>query len=146
MAAKGKKVVQVVKLQVPAGSANPAPPVGPVLSGAGVNIMEFCKNFNDKTKEFEKGLPLPVVISVYSDKSFTFILKKPPVSYFIKKVVGLDKGSSNPGHEEASKKMTMAQAKEIAELKIEDLNSNDIDGAIKIVLGSARSMGVAIDE
>ena len=141
-----KKVKQVLKIQLPASSATPAPPVGTALSGTGVSIMEFCKAFNDKTSSMEKGLPTPTVITIYTDSTFDFVLKGPPASYFIKKLAKLDKGSSKPGHEEALKTLSMSQVKEIAELKMPDLNAHDIDSAIKIISGSARSMGVVIKE
>jgi len=143
--AKAKKVAKVVSLQVPAGAANPSPPVGPALGQAGVAIMDFCNQFNDKTKEMEKNTPCPVIISVYEDRSFDFIIKTPPASYFIKKKAGLPKGSSNPSKEVAGQ-IKQSQIKEIAEAKMVDLSANDIDQAMKIIEGSARSMGVEVVE
>ena len=137
-----KKIEKLIKLQIPAGKANPAPPIGPALGSAGVNIMAFCKEFNAKTQE-HAGLILPVVISVYSDKSFTFILKKPPVAEMIKKSVGIEKGSAVPNRDKVGK-ISMEQAKKIAEDKYQDLNARSIEAAVKIVLGTARSMGVEL--
>lgn len=138
--AKNKKVEKIIKLQIPAGKANPAPPIGPALGSAGVNIMAFCKEFNAKTQSMGGDI-LPVVITVYQDKSFTFILKKPPMSSLLKKKLGLDKGSAVPNRDKVGK-ITYAQAKEIAEEKFPDLNARDMDHAIKIVVGTARSMGI----
>lgn len=135
-----KKLEKIIKLQIPAGKANPAPPIGPALGAAGVNIMAFCKEFNAKTQSMGGDI-LPVVISVYQDKSFTFILKKPPVPEFLKKVLKLEKGSAVPNRDKVGK-ITREQAKQIAEEKMEDLNARDIDAAINIVLGTARSMGI----
>jgi large subunit ribosomal protein L11 len=145
MAAEKKKVSKVVSLQVPAGAANPSPPVGPALGQAGVAIMDFCNQFNDKTKEMEKNTPCPVIISVYEDRSFDFIIKTPPASYYIKKFAGLQKGSSNPSKETAGQ-IKKSKVKEIAEAKMVDLSANDIDQAMKIIEGSARSMGVEVVE
>jgi large subunit ribosomal protein L11 len=139
-----KKVVGELKLQIPAGKANPSPPVGPALGQRGINIMEFCKAFNEKTKDM-MGYNIPVVITVYSDKSFTFITKQPPVTDFIKKAVGIQKGSDNPLKNKVGK-LTKEQLKEIAEKKMPDLNTTDIEAAMKIVAGSARSMGIEIVE
>lgn len=139
-----KKIVGELKLQIPAGKANPSPPVGPALGQRGVNIMEFCKAFNEKTKDMG-SFNIPVIITVYQDKSFTFITKKPPVTDLIKKAAGIQKGSDNPLKNKIAK-LTKAQVLEIAKTKSEDLNAKDIDGAIKIVEGSARSMGVEIVE
>ncbi|MBD5168196.1 MAG: 50S ribosomal protein L11 [Helicobacter sp.] len=139
-----KKIVGELKLQIPAGKANPSPPVGPALGQRGVNIMEFCKAFNEKTKDMG-SFNIPVIITVYQDKSFTFITKKPPVTDLIKKAAGIQKGSDNPLKNKVAK-LTKAQVLEIAKTKSEDLNAKDIDGAIKIVEGSARSMGVEIVE
>lgn len=139
-----KKIVGELKLQIPAGKANPSPPVGPALGQRGVNIMEFCKAFNEKTKDMG-NFNIPVIITVYQDKSFTFITKKPPVTDLIKKAAGIQKGSDNPLKNKVAK-LTKAQVLEIAKTKSEDLNAKDIDGAIKIVEGSARSMGVEIVE
>lgn len=142
---KKKEVVKVVKLQVPAGAANPSPPVGPALGQAGVAIMDFCKAFNDKTKDMEKNMPCPVIISVYADRSFDFIIKTPPASYYIKKAAKLQKGSSTPSRETAGR-IRKSQIKEIAEAKMVDLSANDIDMAMRIIEGSARSMGVEVVE
>ena len=136
-----KKVDALIKLQVPAGGANPSPPVGPALGQHGVNIMEFCKAFNAATGEMEKGLPVPVVITVYSDKSFTYIMKTPPASVLLKKAAGIQKGSGVP-HTDKVGKVTRAQLEEIAKTKMADLNAYDIDQAVKIIAGSARSMGI----
>ncbi len=136
-----KKVDALIKLQVPAGGANPSPPVGPALGQHGVNIMEFCKAFNAATQEMEKGLPVPVVITVYNDKSFTYIMKTPPASILLKKAAGIQKGSGVP-HTDKVGKVTRAQLEEIAQTKMSDLNAYDIDAAVKIIAGSARSMGI----
>jgi large subunit ribosomal protein L11 len=136
-----KKVDAYIKLQVPAGSANPSPPVGPALGQHGVNIMEFCKAFNAKTQEMEKGMPIPVVITVYSDKSFTFITKTPPASILLKKAAGLQKGSSQP-HIDKVATVNRAQLEEIANTKMPDLTAADMDAAVRTIAGSARSMGI----
>jgi large subunit ribosomal protein L11 len=138
-----KKVVGYIKLQVPAGSANPSPPIGPALGQRGLNIMEFCKNFNARTQEHEKGMPIPVTITVFSDKSFTYEMKTPPASYFLKKAAKLESGSKAPGRDFAGS-VTMAQVREIAKAKMKDLNANDIDAAAKLIAGSARSMGIEV--
>ncbi|HAU68954.1 MAG: 50S ribosomal protein L11 [Arenicella sp.] len=138
-----KKVDALIKLQVPAGAANPSPPVGPALGQHGVNIMEFCKAFNAATGEMEKGLPIPVVITVYSDKSFTYIMKTPPASVLLKKAAGVAKGSGVP-HLEKVGSVTRAQLEEIATAKMADLNAYDLDQAVKIIAGSARSMGLDV--
>jgi large subunit ribosomal protein L11 len=143
--AKKKKVAKVVSLQVPAGAANPSPPVGPALGQAGVAIMDFCNAFNDRTKDMEKGTPCPVIITVYEDRSFEFVIKTPPASYYIKKHAKLQKGSSNPSKETAGQ-IRRSQIKQIAEAKMVDLSANDIDAAMKIIEGSARSMGVEVVE
>jgi len=140
-----KKVDALIKLQVPAGGANPSPPVGPALGQHGVNIMEFCKAFNAATQEMEKGLPVPVVITVYNDKSFTYIMKTPPASVLLLKAAGIQKGSGVP-HTDKVGKVTRAQLEEIAQAKMVDLNAYDIDAAVKIIAGSARSMGIETDE
>jgi len=140
-----KKLLGQLKLQIPAGAANPSPPVGPALGQRGINIMEFCKAFNAKTESMEKGLPVPVVIDYYQDKSFTFIVKSPPASVLLKKAAKLKSGSNNPGKEVAGK-VTMAQCREIAEQKMADLNANDLDAAANIIAGSARSMGLEVVE
>ncbi|MDQ7011021.1 MAG: 50S ribosomal protein L11 [Mariprofundaceae bacterium] len=139
-----KKLEKYVKLQVPAGNANPAPPVGPALGQAGLNIMEFCKAFNARTQEMEKGLPLPVVISVYKDKSFDFVIKTPPASVLLKKAAGIQKGSAEPNKNKVGK-VTSAQVREIAETKMPDLNCYDTEAAMRIVEGTARSMGLEVE-
>jgi large subunit ribosomal protein L11 len=140
-----KKIINYVKLQVPAGAANPSPPVGPALGQHGLNIMEFCKAFNAQTQESEKGMPLPVVIAVYSDKSFTFEIKTPPASVLLMKAAGLTKGSGTPNTNKVGK-VTRAQLEEIATTKMVDLNANDMDAAVNIIAGSARSMGLEVEE
>ncbi|GAW85077.1 large subunit ribosomal protein L11 [Bathymodiolus platifrons methanotrophic gill symbiont] len=139
-----KEVTAYIKLQVKAGEANPSPPVGPALGQHGVNIMEFCKAFNAKTSDVEKGLPIPVVISVYSDRSFTFITKTPPASILLKKAAGIASGSSNPNAIKVGT-VTRAQLEEIATTKMEDLNATNMDSAVKIIAGSARSMGLDVE-
>ncbi|MCV0398047.1 MAG: 50S ribosomal protein L11 [Rhizobiaceae bacterium] len=138
-----KKVAGQLKLQVPAGSATPSPPIGPALGQRGINIMEFCKAFNAATQENEKGQPIPVVITYYQDKSFTFTMKTPPVSYFLKKAAKLKSGSKEPGKSTIGK-IDRAKVREIAEAKMKDLNAVDIDGAMRMVEGSARSMGLEV--
>ena len=138
-----KKVTGYLKLQVPAGSANPSPPIGPALGQRGLNIMAFCKDFNAKTSQMEKGSPIPVVITIYADKSFTFEMRTPPVSYFIKKAAKLESGSKAPGRDKAGK-ITKAQVKEIAEKKMADLNCDTVEAAMRMVEGSARSMGIEV--
>jgi large subunit ribosomal protein L11 len=139
-----KKVVGYVKLQVAAGSATPSPPIGPALGQRGLNIMEFCKAFNAATQEMEKGAPIPVVITAYADKSFTFVMKQPPVTYFIKKAASLKAGSKLPGKESAGT-ITAAQVREIAEKKMADLNADTVDAALSMIVGSARSMGIQVE-
>ena len=139
-----KKIVGYVKLQVAAGSATPSPPIGPALGQRGLNIMEFCKAFNAATQELEKGSPIPVVITAYADKSFTFEMKSPPVSFFIKKAVNLKSGSKLPGKESAGT-ITLAQLRDIAEKKMKDLNADNIDAAVSMIAGSARSMGIQVE-
>ena len=139
-----KKVVGIIKLHVPAGAANPAPPIGPALGQRGLNIMEFCKAFNAQTQGMEPGLVLPVVITAFADKSFTFVLKSPPASVLIKKVLKLDKGSPKP-HTDKVGKLTRAQAEDIAKIKIKDLTGADLDAAVRTVAGTARSMGVTVE-
>ena len=139
-----KKIEAYIKLQVPAGEANPSPPVGPALGQHGVNIMEFCKAFNAQTQKLEKGLPIPVVITVYNDRSFTFITKTPPASVLLKKALGLAKGSGTPNTDKVGK-VTRAQLEEIATTKRPDLNAADMDAAVKIIAGSARSMGIDVE-
>ena len=138
-----KKVEGTIKLQVPAGAANPSPPIGPALGQAGLNIMEFCKAFNARTDGMEKNMPIPTVITVYQDKSFTFETKTPPASYYLKKAAKLPRGASETGREIVGS-VTMAQVREIAEMKMVDLNARDIDQACKIIAGSARSMGIEV--
>jgi len=139
-----KKIEAYIKLQVPAGAANPSPPVGPALGQHGVNIMEFCKAFNAQTQGLEKNMPVPVVISVYSDRSFTFITKTPPASILLKKAAGIQKGSAVPNMDKVGT-VTRAQLEEIANTKMADLNANDIDAAVNIIAGSARSMGLNVE-
>ena len=138
-----KKIVGFIKLQVPAGKANPSPPIGPALGQRGLNIMEFCKAFNAQTQKMEKGAPIPVVITIYGDRSFTFEMKTPPMSHFLKKAAKLESGSKTPGRDVAGS-VTKAQVKEIAEAKMKDLNCNTIEAAMKMVEGSARSMGLEV--
>lgn len=138
-----KKVSGFINLIIPAGGANPSPPVGPALGQQGVNIMEFCKAFNAETEQSGKGVPIPVTITVYEDRSFTFETRTPPASYFLKKAAKLEKAASNPSREVAGT-VTMKQVREIAEEKMKDLNANDIDAAAKIIAGSARSMGIEV--
>ncbi|MDR2603309.1 MAG: 50S ribosomal protein L11 [Puniceicoccales bacterium] len=137
-----KKVIKEIKLQLPAGAANPAPPVGPALGAAGINIMGFCKEFNAKTKD-QNGMILPVVISVYADKTFSFILKSPPAAVLLKKAAGIEKASGVPNRDKVGK-VTRAQVTEIANIKKEDLNANSIEQAVKIIEGTARSMGIEV--
>ncbi|MGB7372955.1 50S ribosomal protein L11 [Pontixanthobacter sp.] len=140
-----KKIEGYIKLQVPAGTANPSPPIGPALGQRGVNIMEFCKAFNAATQDFEKNAPIPTIITVYADRSFTFVTKTPPASFLIKKAAKLKSGSSEPGKVVAGS-IKQSQVKEIAETKMVDLNANDIDQAMKIIEGSVRSMGLEVVE
>jgi len=140
-----KKIDGYINLQVPAGAANPSPPIGPALGQRGVNIMEFCKSFNAKTKEMEQGTPIPVKITVFSDKSFTFVMKTPPASFFLKKAAKINSGSKEPGRTSAGS-VTMAQVREIAQTKMADLNTKDVEQAARIIAGSARSMGLQVTE
>ena len=140
-----KKIEGYIKLQVPAGAATPSPPIGPALGQRGVNIMEFCKAFNASTQELEKGMPIPTVITVYGDRSFTFITKTPPASFLIKKAANLKSGSKEPGKVSAGK-IARSKLAEIAEMKMKDLNANDIESATKIIEGSARAMGLEVVE
>lgn len=140
-----KKITGYINLQVPAGTANPSPPIGPALGQRGVNIMEFCKAFNAATGDLEKGAPIPTKITVYADRSFSFITKQPPASFLIKKVAKLKKGSSAPGKDSAGT-ISRKQLEEIAELKMKDLNANDMDSAVKIIAGSARAMGLQVED
>ena len=139
-----KKIVGFIKLQVPAGKANPSPPIGPALGQRGLNIMEFCKAFNAQTQGIEPGLKLPVVITAYADKSFTFVLKSPPASVLLKKAIKIDKGSGKP-HLEKVGKISRAQLEEIAKIKIKDLTGADMDAAVRTIAGSARSMGIIVE-
>jgi large subunit ribosomal protein L11 len=138
-----KKIVGYLKLQVPAGSATPSPPIGPALGQRGINIMEFCKSFNAKSQDMEKGSPVPVVITYFQDKSFTFEMKTPPVSYFLMKAAGVQKGSQTPGRGNVGK-VSRGQVRDIAERKLKDLNAVDVDAAMRMVEGSARSMGLEV--
>jgi large subunit ribosomal protein L11 len=140
-----KKIVGFIKLQVPAGKANPSPPIGPALGQRGLNIMEFCKSFNAQTQGLEPGMPIPVVITAYADRTFTFITKTPPVTYFLKKAAALQKGSQTPGKGFVGK-VTMEQIREIAAKKIQDMNANDVESASAMLVGSARSMGLQVVE
>ncbi|MBF0327047.1 50S ribosomal protein L11 [Magnetospirillum moscoviense] len=140
-----KKVIGYIKLQVPAGKANPSPPIGPALGQRGLNIMEFCKSFNAATQQLEVGMPIPVVITAYSDRTFTYVTKTPPVTYFLKKAAGIQKGTTTPGKATVGQ-VTMAQIREIAEKKMVDLNANDVEGAAAMIVGSARSMGLKVVE
>jgi large subunit ribosomal protein L11 len=139
-----KKVVGLIKLQVPAGKANPSPPIGPALGQRGLNIMEFCKAFNAQTQKMEPGLPIPVVITAYADKSFTFVMKTPPATVLIKKAGKVDKGSARPNADKVGK-LTRAQAEEIAKAKMPDLTAADMEAAVRTIAGSARSMGITVE-
>jgi large subunit ribosomal protein L11 len=140
-----KEIMTIIKLQVPAGGANPSPPVGPALGQHGLNIMDFCNAFNDKTKEMEKGLKVPVEITVFEDRTFTFITKSPPAAVLLKKAAGVDKASGEPNRNKVAK-IPISKVQEIAEMKMGDLNANNMDAAIKIIAGTARSMGIEIKE
>ncbi|MEX0646098.1 MAG: 50S ribosomal protein L11 [Parvularculaceae bacterium] len=140
-----KKVAGYLKLQVPAGAATPSPPIGPALGQRGLNIMEFCKSFNAASQQMEKGMPVPVVITIFSDKSFTYSMKTPPASYFLKKAANIEKGGATPGRAIAGT-VTVAQCRDIAKTKMKDLNANDLDAATKIIMGSARAMGLSVQE
>ncbi|HYC15572.1 MAG TPA: 50S ribosomal protein L11 [Pseudolabrys sp.] len=140
-----KKVTGFLKLQVPAGAANPSPPIGPALGQRGLNIMEFCKAFNAQTQKMEKGVPIPVIITTYQDRSFTFEMKTPPVSYFLKKAAKLESGSKTPGREPVGQ-VSKKQVREIAEQKMKDLNCDTVEAAMKMIEGSARSMGLTVTE
>ncbi|MDR3516902.1 MAG: 50S ribosomal protein L11 [Azospirillaceae bacterium] len=141
-----KKIVGFIKLQVPAGKANPSPPIGPALGQRGLNIMEFCKAFNARTQDLEVGMPVPVVITAYGDRTFTFVTKTPPASYFLRKAAGVAKGSQTPGKGGTVGNVTMDQIREIAEKKMADLNAADVDAAARMIAGSARSMGLQVVE
>jgi large subunit ribosomal protein L11 len=140
-----KKIIGYVKLQVPAGKANPSPPIGPALGQRGLNIMEFCKAFNAATQGLEPGMPIPTVITAFADRTFSFVTKTPPASYFLKKAAGLEKGGQTPGRATIGR-VTMAQVREIAEQKMVDLNANDVDAAVQMIRGSAASMGLEVVE
>jgi large subunit ribosomal protein L11 len=140
-----KKVTGFLKLQVPAGAANPSPPIGPALGQRGLNIMEFCKAFNAQTQKMEKGIPIPVIITTYQDRSFTFEMRTPPVSYFLKKAARLESGAKTPGREPVGK-VSKKQVREIAEQKMKDLNCDTVEAAMKMIEGSARSMGLTVTE
>jgi large subunit ribosomal protein L11 len=141
-----KKIVGYIKLQIPAGKANPSPPVGPALGQRGLNIMQFCKEFNAATQQMEPGMPIPVVITAFGDRTFSFIMKTPPNTYFLKKAAGITKGTTTPGKGNAVGQVTIAQLREIAETKMKDMNANDVDGAVRMLTGSARSMGLTVVE
>ena len=145
MAKKGKKEIEAyIKLQIPAGEANPSPPVGPALGQHGLNIQEFCKSFNGKTEKVEKGMKVPVIISVYNDKSFDFVIKTTPAAILLRKAAGIEKGSGTPNSVKVGT-VTLAQVEEIAKVKMEDLNANTLEAAVKIISGSARSMGITVE-
>jgi large subunit ribosomal protein L11 len=141
-----KKIAGYIKLQIPAGKANPSPPVGPALGQRGLNIMQFCKDFNAQTQNMEPGMPVPVVITAYADRTFSFITKTPPNTYFLMKAAKADKGSQTVGKSAPVGQITMSQLREIAEQKMKDMNANDVDGAVRMLIGSARSMGVTVVE
>ena len=141
-----KKIVGYIKLQIPAGKANPSPPVGPALGQRGLNIMNFCKEFNAATAQMEPGMPVPVVITAFGDRTFTFITKTPPNTYFLKKAAGITKGSTTVGKGAPAGRVKMSQLREIAAQKMVDMNANDVDGAVRMLVGSARSMGLTVVE
>jgi len=141
-----KKIVGYIKLQVPAGKANPSPPIGPALGQRGLNIMQFVKEFNAATAQLEVGMPIPVVITAFGDRTFNFIMKTPPNTYFLKKAAGITKGTTTPGKGAAVGRVTMTQLREIAATKMKDMNANDVDGAVSMLKGSARSMGLTVVE
>ena len=141
-----KKIVGYIKLQIPAGKANPSPPVGPALGQRGLNIMAFVKDFNAQTAQMEPGMPVPVVITAFGDRTFSFIMKTPPNTYFLKKAAGITKGTTTPGKGAAVGKVTISQLKEIAATKMVHMNANDVDGAVRMLAGSARSMGITVVE
>ena len=141
----GKKIAGIVKLQVPAGKANPSPPIGTVLGPRGISIMDFCKAFNAQTQQMEAGTPIPVEITIYTDKSFTFIMKNPPNTYFLKKALGIEKGATASGRGAAVGRLTIDQIREITQKKMPDLNANDLDAGCRMLMGSARSMGIQIE-
>ena len=141
-----KKIVGYIKLQIPAGKANPSPPVGPALGQRGLNIMQFCKEFNARTQNMEPGMPVPIVITAYGDRTFSFITKTPPNTYFIKKAANVSSGSKTPGKGPSAGRVTMSQLRDIAKQKMVDMNANDEDGAVRMLVGSARSMGLTVVE
>jgi large subunit ribosomal protein L11 len=141
-----KKIVGYIKLQIPAGKANPSPPVGPALGQRGLNIMAFCKEFNARTQQMEPGMPVPVVITAFGDRTFTFITKTPPNTYFLKKAAGITKGTTTPGKGASVGRVTMTQLREIAASKMIDMNADDVEGAVSMLAGSARSMGLTVVE
>ncbi len=141
-----KKTVGYIRLQVPAGKATPQPPIGPALGQRGLNIMEFCKQFNAATQGMEPGTPIPVVITVYSDRTFTFTTRMPPVSWYLMKAAGIEKGSQTPGRGEPVGRVTLKQVREIAEAKLRDMNTEDVEAAMRSIIGSARSMGIEVVE
>ena len=141
-----KKIAGYIKLQIPAGKANPSPPVGPALGQRGLNIMQFCKDFNAQTLNMEPGMPVPVVITAFADRTYSFITKTPPNTYFLMKAAKIDKGSQTVGKSAPVGQLTMSQLREIAEQKMKDMNANDIDGAVRMLMGSARSMGITVVE
>ena len=141
-----KKIAGYIKLQIPAGKANPSPPVGPALGQRGLNIMQFCKDFNAQTQNLEPGMPVPVVITAFADRTYSFITKTPPNTYFLMKAAKIDKGSQTVGKSAPVGQLTMSQLREIAEQKMKDMNANDVDGAVRMLIGSARSMGLAVVE
>ena len=141
-----KKVVGYIKLQIPAGKANPSPPIGPALAQKGLNIMEFCKAFNAKTQQMEPGMPIPVIITAYTDKSFTYVMKTPPATYYIKKAAKITSGSQKTGITPAVAKIKMSQVNEIAKQKMQDLNANTVEAAAQMIIGSAKSMGIEVVE
>ncbi len=141
-----KKIVGYIKLQIPAGKANPSPPVGPALGQRGLNIMAFVKEFNAVTAQMEPGMPVPVVITAFGDRTFTFVMKTPPNTYFLKKAAGIQKGTTSPGKGATVGRVTVSQLREIAAIKMKDMNANDVDGAVRMLAGSARSMGIAVVE
>ncbi|MDT7952844.1 MAG: 50S ribosomal protein L11 [Acetobacteraceae bacterium] len=141
-----KKIVGYIKLQIPAGKANPSPPVGPALGQRGLNIMAFVKEFNAVTQGMEPGMPVPVVITAFADRTFTFVMKTPPNTYFLKKAAGIQKGTTTPGKGAAVGRVTTAQLREIAETKMKDMNANEVDAAVSMLAGSARSMGITVVE
>ena len=141
-----KKIEGYIKLQMPAGKANPSPPVGPALGQRGLNIMQFCKDFNAATQNLEPGMPIPVVITAFADRTFSFITKTPPNTHFLKKAAKIDKGSQTVGKGAPVGRITMGQLREIAEQKMKDMNANDVDGAVRMLVGSARSMGLTVVE